>query len=189
MLPTTSNAHAIAEIITRLLNHFGATNEHPAVRKAMAEDWLEDLREFTQGQVEWAAREWRRTQTMRPSIAEIRRLATEAQQRDLKARALPAPAIERGLWQDEAQRQAALDDQAERYRRAAAYRRGELDAYDAIHHPDKLRQRQAAVEKHSIMSLPVSQALAKLGVSSEEAKTVGADCDPLDASLVHDAAE
>lgn len=82
MPQSTPNRTAIAETLSRLLAHFATADEPLAVRKAMAEDWLCDLAEFTSAQVQWAATKWRRTQSLRPTIAEIRTLATQAQHRD-----------------------------------------------------------------------------------------------------------
>lgn len=137
---STANDRTVAEIIARLLNHFGTVEEPLAVRKAIAEDWLEDLREFTPAQLQWAASEWRRTQSLRPAIAEIRKLATDAQHRDLDAKSIAGP---RGLDADTLRmwagaeyhgdfrspiqrRAAAIEAQEERYRRAAAYRAAKL---------------------------------------------------------------
>jgi len=84
----SAHATAIAEQITRLLGHFATSAEPLAVRRLIAADWLEDLAEFTVPQVSWACREWRRTQSLRPTIAEIRRLACQAQHDDLERLAL-----------------------------------------------------------------------------------------------------
>ncbi len=43
----------------------------------MAADWLSDLREFGPDTVSRACGEWRRTQTRRPTIADIRKLCIE----------------------------------------------------------------------------------------------------------------
>lgn len=93
------NDNAIAEIIARLLSHFGTTDEPLAVRRSIARDWLEDLAEFTPGQVTWAAREWRRTQSLRPTIADIRALCARAQHAELERRAI-AENTRRGLDQE-----------------------------------------------------------------------------------------
>lgn len=93
------NDNAIAEIIARLLSHFGTTDEPLAVRRSIARDWLEDLAEFSPAQVQSAGREWRRTQSMRPTIADIRRLCIAAQHAELERRAL-ADDRRRGLDQE-----------------------------------------------------------------------------------------
>ena len=139
MQPMTSNAHAIAETVNRLLNHLGTTNEHPAVRRAIAEDWISDLAEFTLAQVQWATREWRRTQSIRPTIAEIRTLATQAQHNDLKARAIAdhrpgqvdaetlrmweRPEYDGDIRSPQQRRLEAVNAQEARYRRAAELRK------------------------------------------------------------------
>lgn len=163
------NETAIAEIVSRLLIHFATADEPVDVRKSIALDWLEDLSEFSASQVQWAAREWRRSQSLRPTIAEIRNLATQAQRKDLERNALPAPAIERGLWDSDQQRQLAIQAQEERYRRAAAYRQGRLDAYDAVYHPDLLAKRGEQIAKTQHASEAVSRALDDLGITSSEA--------------------
>lgn len=45
----------------------------------MAQDWIDDLREFGPDAVAMACGEWRRTQTKRPMPADIRLLAIQAQ--------------------------------------------------------------------------------------------------------------
>ena len=69
-----------AALIGRLLAHYWTTNEPQEVRRAIAEDWLEDLDEFPAGVVEAACREWRRAQTRRPTPADIRTLCIAEQQ-------------------------------------------------------------------------------------------------------------
>jgi len=83
-----SHRLAIADQVSKLLSHFATADEPISVRRGIAEDWLEDLAEFTLPQVTWACREWRRTQSLRPTIAEIRRLACQAQHHDLERTAL-----------------------------------------------------------------------------------------------------
>ena len=63
-----------AALIGRLLAHYWTTNEPQEVRRAIAEDWLEDLGEFPAEVVEAACREWRQTQSRRPTPADIRTL-------------------------------------------------------------------------------------------------------------------
>lgn len=176
----SANENAIAETIVRLLSHFATADEPLPVRREIAADWLEDFSEFTPTQVAWAAREWRRTQTLRPAIAELRDLATRAQHNDLKARALPDVLARDEIWESPAARHRALKAEEERYRRAEAYRQGRLDEYDATHHPDRFAKRQAEREalqleaeargqtKHA--SAAVSKALDNLGVTSQAAE-------------------
>jgi predicted hydrolase (HD superfamily) len=129
------NTTAIAEIVAKLLNHFGTVDEPAAVRKAIARDWVDDLAEFTVSQVAAACREWRRNCTIRPTIAEIRNLAVQAQHEDRQAIpdqrvGLDAEMIR--LWQRaeyggdtrtwQQRRAAALERQEARYHRAAAWR-------------------------------------------------------------------
>lgn len=188
------NDHAttIAELITKLLSHFGTSEEPLAVRRAIARDWLEDFAEFSVAQVAWACREWRRAQAFRPTIADIRRLATKAQQDDLDRNAI-AEQQRQGLdeetlamWKPEyhgdmrspaQRRQAAIDAQEEKHGRAAAWREGRLDDYDARHHPDRLRERRRLAglkpeeERDGNLrhgSKAISDAIAALGVTATE---------------------
>jgi hypothetical protein len=50
-------------------------NDHPAMRQAQAEDWLEDMAEFSPADVQNACREWRQNNRYRPTPADIRLLA------------------------------------------------------------------------------------------------------------------
>lgn len=93
------HATAIAELITKLLSHFGTSEEPLAVRRAIARDWLEDFAEFSVAQVAWACREWRRAQAFRPTIADIRALCALAQHAELERRAI-AENTRRGLDQE-----------------------------------------------------------------------------------------
>ncbi len=65
----------MSETIARLMNHYWTADDHPAVRQAQIEDWLEDLSEFGLGVVRFACGDWRRDQTRRPTPADIRRIA------------------------------------------------------------------------------------------------------------------
>jgi hypothetical protein len=97
-----------AALIARLLNHFWTAADHPAVRQAQIEDWLDDLREFDYAEIADACRDWRRGHTKRPTIAEIRNLCREAHQQPR-----PAPtnmdAYARSIgWRDNAERMLAI---------------------------------------------------------------------------------
>ena len=67
----------IAEQIWRLMTHYWTTDDHPAVRQAQVEDWLEDMAEFDPEIVRQACAEWRQTQTRRPTPAELRTIAAQ----------------------------------------------------------------------------------------------------------------
>lgn len=54
------------------MSHYWAANEDPRLRAAIAADWLDDLREFDAEWVRAACRDWRRSQSKRPTIADIR---------------------------------------------------------------------------------------------------------------------
>ena len=73
------NATMIAEQIARLLSHYWAANEDPAMRRLMAEDWLGDLKEFSPALIASVCQEWRRSQSRRPMISDIRQLCRESQ--------------------------------------------------------------------------------------------------------------
>jgi hypothetical protein len=78
-------------LVARLLTHYWTAAEPIGVRQAQAEDWIEDLCEFLPAQVNEACRRWRRSQSRKPTIADIRALAIE--ERD--TRTMPA---EEGAW-------------------------------------------------------------------------------------------
>jgi hypothetical protein len=69
--------HLLARVLA-LLSHFPAKGIAPEVEQLIALDWAEDLGEFPGWAIDQAARDWRRTQKWRPSIAEMRRLCGEA---------------------------------------------------------------------------------------------------------------
>lgn len=72
------NRTKIAGHISRLMSHYWTANEDPRLRKAQAEDWLEDLAEFHEGIVGEACRDWRQEQTRRPTPADVRQLCLAA---------------------------------------------------------------------------------------------------------------
>lgn len=135
--PNAQHERAIAEIVNRLLSHYPTADEPFAVRQAIAADWLEDLSEFTVAQVQWAASEWRRSWASRPTIAEIRKLAIEAQREGRDQAALENKNREQdgGTWEPwlydlwgpastgRLARQEAIAAQNARYARAEQWRR------------------------------------------------------------------
>jgi hypothetical protein len=79
----------VAEQIWRLMTHYWTADDHPAVRQAQIDDWLDDMTEFGPEIVRQACAEWRQTQTRRPTPAELRAIAAQIQQRNrLEIRAL-----------------------------------------------------------------------------------------------------
>jgi len=78
--------HETAALISRLLAHYWTTQEPEALRRSIAEDWLDDLAEFGAAVVAIACREWRRTSSRRPTPADIRLLCI-AEARDRAERA------------------------------------------------------------------------------------------------------
>jgi hypothetical protein len=84
----------MAELVARLLSHYWTADDHPAMRQAQAEDWLDDLVEFDLDHVAAACREWRRGNNRRPTPSDIRALAIAEQSKhhgDRELDALPAP--------------------------------------------------------------------------------------------------
>jgi hypothetical protein len=122
----------VAGLIARLLLHFWTPQElSDGARKAMAADWLSDLREFGPDTVSRACGEWRRMQTRRPTIADIRKLCiedrelhrSESQYEALtgpNARDVYARSVGFSSWLE---RQDAIDRQQEAYRKAEAWRK------------------------------------------------------------------
>jgi len=62
----------MAELIARLLSHYWTADDHPAMRQAQAEDWLDDLTEFDGDVVALACQEWRQSYNRRPTPHDIR---------------------------------------------------------------------------------------------------------------------
>lgn len=81
----------IAALVARLLTHYWTAAEPIGMREAQARDWIEDLCEFIPAQVDEACRRWRRSQSRKPTIADIRALAIE--ERDARAET-----TEEGPW-------------------------------------------------------------------------------------------
>lgn len=91
---TSPDDRAVAGLIARLLLHFWAGDVSDGARRAMAEDWLEDLREFGPEIVSIACGEWRRQPGgRRPTPGDIRTICIREQheRRPIDRAALPAP--------------------------------------------------------------------------------------------------
>lgn len=148
-------------MLTVLLSLYWTRDETIELREGQMQMWLEDLAEFDLDIIRGALVEWRRKPGQRrPAPGDIRAMCQEHQTaRDAnKHPRLQGPvepdADTLKLWSGaeyhgdfrtpQQRRQAAIDAQEEKDRRAAAYRAGKLDEYDAIHWPDRLRQRQKA---------------------------------------------
>lgn len=123
----------VAGIIARLLLHYYSPGDlSEAARKAMAQDWVEDLVEFGAKTVADACQEWRRSQHRRPVPSEIRKLCSEMRRVSQDRRALAAPdsgsdEYARSVgWASEAERVAAIRrderDREARYERARLVR-------------------------------------------------------------------
>lgn len=60
--------------------HYWTADESATVRREQTDDWIEDLAEFPAAVVVAACREWRRTQSRRPTPADIRLLCVTERQ-------------------------------------------------------------------------------------------------------------
>ncbi len=75
---TSSQDREVGALIARLLLHFWTPQElSQEARALMAQDWVMDLKEFGPEAVAIACGEWRRNNSKRPAIADIRALAIE----------------------------------------------------------------------------------------------------------------
>jgi hypothetical protein len=87
----------IGALVSRLLSHFWTANDTAEARQLQIQDWLDDLREFGPAVVEGACQRWRRTESRRPTPADIRKACFD-EQRDYPRhygiepeRTLPSP--------------------------------------------------------------------------------------------------
>lgn len=136
MQPSTASPddRQVAGLIARLLLHFWAPQDlSEGARKAMAADWLDDLREFGPIIVSEACARWRRSESKRPAIADIRRLCIEEQQdRRPTPPALPNPqrlALQAETLEDKRHAELAAGGRAinDEWARQKGYR--DFDAY------------------------------------------------------------
>lgn len=105
----------IAERVAILLNHYWINDMPDALRARLAADWVNDLAEFPAVVVAGACDEWRRAQTKRPVIADIRALCLQA----APVRQGPALAPPSGRRDDV---EKYLAERAESWRKAAEWR-------------------------------------------------------------------
>lgn len=80
--PLQNARRQIAQLITTLLSHYWTGDEDSALRELQIGDWLDDLGRFPVAVVSDACAEWRRTQTKRPTIANIFGLCREVVPRE-----------------------------------------------------------------------------------------------------------
>jgi hypothetical protein len=100
-----------ASLIARLMSHYWASDTPTEIRREMAMDWLDDLREFGPDIVSAACGAWRRSQTKRPTPADVRRLCIEEQtERRMSVPAFPSPTAEQKERRDEARADAREAD-------------------------------------------------------------------------------
>lgn len=118
------NDSLIAERVTTLLSHYWTAGDDPAIRRLQIHDWLADLGEFPAAIVADACQRWRRTESKRPTIADLRKLCLEAMP-------VPKPRVSSGFT-------CSTPEQVKLYeaRREEAYRLA----------TEQRRQRQAAIE-------------------------------------------
>lgn len=76
------------------MGHYWAADTPIEIRRELARDWLEDLREFGAEIVNIACRQWRQAQSRRPTPADIRLLCIAEQRSRNERIALPAPLVE-----------------------------------------------------------------------------------------------
>ncbi len=72
------NEREIAARVMTLLSHYWTAADSPEFRKLQMNDWLDDLSPFPAMFVAEACKDWRQTQTRRPTPAEILKLTREA---------------------------------------------------------------------------------------------------------------
>lgn len=116
----------IAGIVAALMSHYWTSDELMAQRESQITDWIADLIEYPVGLIEAACTEWRRSQTRRPTPADIRALCRES-----------APTgnliVDHGEyrrqigWENDAQRYDAIRANAWRYERAEQWRSTGID--------------------------------------------------------------
>lgn len=89
-----NDGREIAATISRLMSHYWTADDPIESRREQIIDWIEDLIEFGAAAVADACREWRQTQSRRPTPADIRKLciAEQIRQREAEIRFLPPPA-------------------------------------------------------------------------------------------------
>lgn len=69
------------ELVSRLLNNW-KDDRSDQEKDWQFDDWAEDLEEFSEAHLKAACRQWRRNNTYRPKIAEIRSMCIAEQDRD-----------------------------------------------------------------------------------------------------------
>lgn len=145
----------VAGVIARLLLHYYSPGDlSEAARKAMAQDWVEDLAEFGAAVVADACQEWRRSQHRRPVPSELRKLCSEMRRVNQDRRALAAP----HGGSDDYARSVGWASEAERL---AAIRRDERDR-DARYERARLVREQVGAAR------PLAKTAAALGVKARE---------------------
>lgn len=157
----------IAALIVRLMSHYWTADDPPAAREAQTLDWIEDLVEFGTDSVARACGEWRRTQSKRPTIADIRALCSKDRELYRHDRALPPP--DQRERRDEAYRlQRARDEEAAQHREAFAQQLG-YPSFPYMMNIGLERAARDAPAYRGVMSKPALTA-GDLGVTATEMK-------------------
>jgi hypothetical protein len=110
----SNNRRMIADRVAILLAHYYIADMDAALRARLGLDWVNDLAEFPASVVASVCDEWRRSETKRPVIA------------DMRARCLvlqpPPPAAKPALLSSDAEMQKFLAERAESWRKAEEWR-------------------------------------------------------------------
>lgn len=87
------NESLIAERITTLLSHYWTADDDERLRDLQLGDWLDDLGNYDAPDVATAIKQWRHSQTRRPTPADIVKLvgAIHSERARSRHHALPAP--------------------------------------------------------------------------------------------------
>lgn len=80
------------------MSHYWTADDPIEARREQVRDWIEDLVEFGPATVADACREWRRTQSRRPTPADIRRLCVDSRQARIEHLAITGPVERWPSW-------------------------------------------------------------------------------------------
>ena len=84
---TENSQQTITKEIAKLLAHYYIPGLDPALEKAVARDWVRLLSEFAPEEVSKSCEKWLKTESRRPTIADIRGLALRTRPKpDMAAR-------------------------------------------------------------------------------------------------------
>ena len=137
-------------LVARTLSHYWVADDSEEAREAQIADWIEDLIEFGPTLVAEALKDWRQTESRRPTIAQVRTrcigLQSEARERGLRIEdhRAPWPGWLKDAWGDDGQleRRDAIALQQARYLRGEIFRGKPVDWIAQVS-PEQLRQQFA----------------------------------------------